>query len=143
MEAHDKLEHVPGCGGQPAQDDRRLGLHWDKGSGGADDEPTPDRAALASHSATVTSTAPSPASIHSGCELYAKCLGATYWSRIGRVCLSVTWHVAGAVEFRDEFIYEELTKRFEQREPPMMSVPRDEAFDVFDVYKNLAGGGTQ
>ena len=48
------------------------------------------------------------------------CLGAIYWSRIGRVYFSITRHDAAGIEFRDEFIYEELAKPLGERKLPMI-----------------------
>ena len=80
--------------------------------------------------------------IYSSCEPCPMCLGAIYWSRIGRVYFSVNRHDAAGIEFRDEFIYEELAKPIEERELPMVHVPCDGALDVLDAWTNLAGDGT-
>lgn len=80
----------------------------------------------------------------SGCELYSSCepcpmcLGATYWSRIGRVYFAVSRHEAAGIEFRDELIYKELAKPFHKRALPMVHVPSDEALDVFAAWEHLA-----
>ena len=81
----------------------------------------------------------------SGCEIYASCepcpmcLGAIYWSRIGRVYYSGNRRDAAGIEFRDEFIYEELAKPFDERALSMVHVPCDGALDVFDTWTRLAG----
>ena len=81
----------------------------------------------------------------SGCEIYASCepcpmcLGAIYWARMGRVYFAVNRRDASGIEFRDEFIYEELAKPFEARALPMVNVPCDGALDVFDAWTHLAG----
>ncbi len=77
-----------------------------------------------------------------GCEIYASCepcpmcLGAIYWSRIGKVYYSVSRHDASGIEFRDEFIYEELGKALDERELPMVHVPLDRALEVFVAWKD-------
>lgn len=80
--------------------------------------------------------------IYSSCEPCPMCLGAIYWSRIGVVYFSVNRHDAAGIEFRDEFIYEELAKPIAERELPMVHVPCDGALDVFDAWTNLARDGT-
>ena len=65
-----------------------------------------------------------------------------YWSRIGRVNFSIGRHDAASIEFRDEFIYEELAKPFEKRALPMEHVPCDGALDVFTDWTHLAGHTT-
>ena len=83
-----------------------------------------------------------------GCEIYASCepcpmcLGAIYWSRIGRVYFSVNRRDAAGIEFRDELIYEELAKPFEERALPMVHVPCDGALDAFAVWTRRAGRPT-
>ena len=84
----------------------------------------------------------------SGCEIYSSCepcpmcLGAIYWSRIGRVYFAVTRHDATGIEFRDELVYEEFAKPLDKRELPMVHVPCDGALDVFTDWTHLAGHTT-
>ena len=80
--------------------------------------------------------------IYSSCEPCPMCLGAIYWSRIGRVYYSVNRHDAARIAFRDEFIYEELAKPIGERELQMVHVPCDGALDVLDAWTNLAADGT-
>ncbi len=81
----------------------------------------------------------------SGCEIYASCepcpmcLGAIYWSRIGRVYFSIGRHDAAGIEFRDEFIYEELAKPLAERALPMVHLPCDGALEVFASWQRLPG----
>ena len=84
----------------------------------------------------------------SGCEIYSSCepcpmrLGAIYWSRIGRVYFSITRHDAAGIEFRDEFIYEELAKPLGERKLPMIYVPCDGVLDAFAAWTHLAAHTT-
>lgn len=75
--------------------------------------------------------------IYSSCEPCPMCLGAIYWSRIGRVYFSVNRHDAARIAFRDEFIYEELAKPIGERELPMVHVHCDGALDVLVAWTNL------
>ena len=70
------------------------------------------------------------------------CLGAIYWSRIGRVYFSITRHDAAGIEFRDEFIYEELAKPLGERKLPMIYVPCDGVLDAFAAWTHLAAHTT-
>ncbi len=84
----------------------------------------------------------------SGCELYTSCepcpmcLGAIYWSRIGKVYFSIGRHDAAGIEFRDEFIYQELAKPFAERALRMEYVPCDDAMDVLAAWMQSAGRTT-
>ena len=70
------------------------------------------------------------------------CLGAIYWSRIGKVYFAVNRHDAAGIEFRDELIYEELAKPRGERKLPMVHAPCDGALDAFAAWTHLAGHTT-
>ena len=72
--------------------------------------------------------------IYASCEPCPMCLGAIYWSRIRCVYFSVGRHDAAGIEFRDEFIYEELARPFDKRALPMVHVPCDGALEVFAAW---------
>lgn len=61
---------------------------------------------------------------------------------IGRVYFSVNRRDAAGVEFRDELIYEELAKPFDERALPMVHVPCDGALDTFAAWTRRAGRPT-
>ena len=68
------------------------------------------------------------------------CLGANYWWRISiGSTLSVSCRDAAGIEFRDEFIYEELAKPFEERALPMVHVSCDGALKCLRRLEHLAG----
>ncbi len=81
----------------------------------------------------------------SGCEIYASCepcpmcLGAIYWARIGRVYFSINRHDAAGIEFRDEFIYDEMARPFHARKLPMIHVHCDGAREALAAWQRRAG----
>ena len=81
----------------------------------------------------------------SGCEIYSSCepcpmcLGAIYWARIGRIYFAANRSDAGGIEFRDEFIYEEMARPIQERTVPTEHVRCDGALEVFDAWRRLAG----
>ena len=77
--------------------------------------------------------------IYASCEPCPMCLGAIYWARIARVCFSINRHDAAGIEFRDEFIYEEMAKPFHARQLPMVHVPCDGALEAFAAWQHKAG----
>jgi tRNA(Arg) A34 adenosine deaminase TadA len=77
--------------------------------------------------------------IYASCEPCPMCLGAIYWARIGRVYFSINRHAAAGIEFRDEFIYEEMAKPFYERKLPMVHVPCEGALDAFAAWQDKAG----
>ena len=68
--------------------------------------------------------------------------GAIYWSRIAKVYFANTRHAAAGIEFRDEFVYEELAKPLGDRKLPMIYVPCEGALEAFAAWTHLAGHTT-
>jgi guanine deaminase len=77
----------------------------------------------------------------SGCDLYTTCepcpmcLGAIYWARPARVFYAAVAADAAAAGFDDAFIYEELKRALGDRRLVMKQLLRDEALEVFSVWK--------
>ena len=62
------------------------------------------------------------------------CLGAIYWSRIGRIFYGNNRKDARAIDFADDFIYEELDKPMDERTVPIIPLLRDEAMETFRMW---------
>lgn len=80
----------------------------------------------------------------SGCEIYTSCepcpmcLSAIYWARIQKIYFGNTKDDAAAVEFDDDFIYQQIALPPEQRSIPRVPLMRSEAQKVFEIWKNKA-----
>ena len=76
-----------------------------------------------------------------GCDVYASCepcpmcLGAIYWARPSRVIFANTRHDAAAIEFDDEYIYQEINTDLIQRQIPFIHRPHSLALKVFEEWK--------
>ncbi len=76
----------------------------------------------------------------SGCEIFTSCepcpmcLSAVYWARISKIYFANTKLDAAAIQFDDNFIYEEIPKPTNQRKIPMVQLLRDEAWKVFEIW---------
>ncbi len=77
--------------------------------------------------------------IYASCEPCPMCLAAIYWARIGRVYFSINRHDAAGIEFRDEFIYEELAQPIHARKLPMIHVPCDGALAALAAWQQKPG----
>ncbi|MEP2023741.1 MAG: nucleoside deaminase [Reichenbachiella sp.] len=72
-----------------------------------------------------------------GCELYTSCepcpmcLGAIYWARPDKIFFANTKADAAAIEFDDQFIYEELAKPITERKLFTRQLMREEALEAF------------
>jgi guanine deaminase len=72
--------------------------------------------------------------IYTSCEPCPMCLGAIYWARPSRVFFACTRADAAAIGFDDDFIYDELEKKNEEREMVLVNLMRNEALEVFNAW---------
>jgi len=78
-----------------------------------------------------------------GCELYTSCepcpmcLGAIYWARPKKVYYACDKVDAANANFDDQFIYEELDKKHEDRQIKFVKIIQNEGQYVFDKWKKL------
>ena len=77
--------------------------------------------------------------IYTSCEPCPMCLGAIYWARPRRVIYANTKKEAAAIEFDDDFIYDEINTDMENRKIPFIHMPHPEARAVFEDWKNWEG----
>ena len=80
-----------------------------------------------------------------GCELYASCepcpmcLGAIYWSRVGRLFFAASRQDAARAGFDDALIYEEIPRPINERRLPTEQMLRDDALAAFREWKTMPG----
>ena len=72
--------------------------------------------------------------IYTSCEPCPMCLGAIYWAGIDRIYYANTRQDAEAIEFSDNFIYEEMDRPMAQRNVPIIQLLRDEAQTAFRAW---------
>jgi guanine deaminase len=75
--------------------------------------------------------------IYTSCEPCPMCLGAIYWARPDKVIYANTKKDASAINFDDQFIYEEIEKPEGQRRIPFIHHPHPAAMEVFRQWKDL------
>ena len=63
------------------------------------------------------------------------CLGAIYWAHLDGIYYANTRQDAADIDFDDDFIYRELKKPMEERSTPIISMLREEALPVFQMWK--------
>ena len=74
--------------------------------------------------------------IYTSCEPCPMCLGAIYWAGIERIYYGNTREDAAAINFADNFIYEELARPMHSRTVPIIPLLREEARNSFNTWKN-------
>ena len=62
------------------------------------------------------------------------CLGAIYWARPKKVYYACTREDAANIDFDDEFIYTEISKKITGRQIPFINILREEASKVFNNW---------
>jgi guanine deaminase len=77
--------------------------------------------------------------IYTSCEPCPMCLGAIYWARPRRVIYANTREEAAAIEFDDDFIYNEINASMKDRKIPFVHFPHPKAKEVFNAWKNWEG----
>lgn len=66
------------------------------------------------------------------------CLGAIYRARPKAIYYANTRQDAAAIGFDDDFIYQELEKKLNERYLPIYNLGRENAIKVFDEWKQKA-----
>jgi len=74
--------------------------------------------------------------VYTSCEPCPMCLGAIYWARPRRVIYANTRGDAAAIDFDDQFIYEEIGKKDTERHIRFIHSPHPKALDVFREWKD-------
>ncbi|WP_438710752.1 nucleoside deaminase [Aquimarina muelleri] len=73
--------------------------------------------------------------IYTSCEPCPMCLGAIYWARPQKVFYGCTKEDAAAIDFDDQFIYDELDKGIDNRQINFIGLMREEAIAVFKQWE--------
>ena len=74
------------------------------------------------------------ATIYTSCEPCPMCLAAIYWARLDRIFYANTRADAAAIQFDDDFLYQEMTKEISVRKIPMQQCLHSEALPVFKEW---------
>lgn len=74
--------------------------------------------------------------IYSSCEPCPMCLSAIYWAGISKIYYANNKHDAAAIDFDDNFIYEEIAKPYQLRTIPIIHVEDEHAIDHFKKWSS-------
>ena len=73
--------------------------------------------------------------IYTSCEPCPMCLGAIYWAHLDRIYYANDRKDAAKIGFDDEFIYEEIGRKIEDRHRTMIALLRDEALGALRMWE--------
>lgn len=76
--------------------------------------------------------------VYSSCEPCPMCLSALYWAGVKKIYFGNTKEDAAAIDFSDNFIYEELAKEREKRELPAIHMDNSETIKAFQKWAQTA-----
>lgn len=72
--------------------------------------------------------------VYSSCEPCPMCLSALYWAGVKKIFFANTMEDAAAIDFSDNFIYEELARKREYRHLPAIHVDGTGAIKAFEKW---------
>jgi tRNA(Arg) A34 adenosine deaminase TadA len=72
--------------------------------------------------------------LYTSCEPCPMCLSAAYWARVRNIFYASTRQDAARHKFDDEFIYQEIPLKIEDRAIPMKQILQSEAYEVFKEW---------
>lgn len=72
--------------------------------------------------------------IYSSCEPCPMCLSALYWAGVSKIYFGNTQEDAAAINFSDEFIYQELAKPRLRRSLPCIHIANDDTIKAFEKW---------
>ncbi len=72
--------------------------------------------------------------IYTSCEPCPMCLGAIYWARPARLFYANSKEDATAINFDDQFIYEEIARPINERKLFTQQILREEALEAFKKW---------
>lgn len=72
--------------------------------------------------------------IYTSCEPCPMCLGAIYWARPDKMYYANSKEDAAAIDFDDQFIYEEIAKPISERKLFTQQIMREEGLEAFNKW---------
>lgn len=118
------------------KDNKIIGEGWNQVTSTNDPTAHAEITAIRNAAKNIDSFELSGAQIYTSCEPCPMCLAAIYWARIDKIFFGNTRKDAAAINFDDDFLYQEVSKPLEQRAIPSHSCARSEALEVFKEWSN-------
>ena len=118
------------------KDGKVIGEGWNKVTSSNDPTAHAEVVAIRNACENVKNFSLEGAEIYTSCEPCPMCLAAVYWSRIDKIYFGNTRQDAAAIQFDDDFLYQEIPKDIKHRKIPMEQCAHSEALEVFSEWQN-------
>ncbi|MGZ3771805.1 MAG: nucleoside deaminase [Bdellovibrio sp.] len=120
------------------KDGRIIGEGWNKVTSSNDPTAHAEIVAIRNACENVKNFSLEGAEIYTSCEPCPMCLSAIYWARLDKIYYGNTRKDAAAIDFDDDFLYQEIPKDISDRKIPMAQCGHGEALDVFKEWQTKA-----
>jgi guanine deaminase len=117
------------------KDGKIIGEGWNKVTSSNDPTAHAEVVAIRNACGNLKNYDLSGCTIYSSCEPCPMCLAAVYWARIDKIYFANTKEDAAEIEFDDDLIYQEIPKHPDHRKIPMVQLLREEALEIFKIWK--------
>ena len=128
-----------GCGGPfgaiIVKDGKVIGEGWNKVTSSNDPTAHAEVEAIRDACKKLKNFDLSGAEIYTSCEPCPMCLSAIYWARLSKIYFANTKKDAAAIDFDDDFLYQEIPKELSSRKIPTVQLLREEALKVFKAWE--------
>lgn len=120
------------------KDGKIIGEGWNKVTSSNDPTAHAEVVAIRNACESVRNFSLDGAEIYTSCEPCPMCLSAIYWARINKIYYANTRKDAAAIDFDDDFLYQEIPKDIKDRKIPMVQCAHTEALEVFKEWQTKA-----
>lgn len=117
------------------KDGKIIGEGWNKVTSSNDPTAHAEVVAIRNACESVRNFSLDGAEIYTSCEPCPMCLSAIYWARINKIYYANTRKDAAAIDFDDDFLYQEIPKDIQDRKVPMVQCAHAEALEVFKEWQ--------
>jgi tRNA(Arg) A34 adenosine deaminase TadA len=113
------------------KDGKVIGEGWNQVTSTADPTAHAEVVAIRNACQNLKSFELKGADLYTSCEPCPMCLSAAYWARVDRIFYANTRTDAARHQFDDDFIYQEIPKKLEDRTIAMQQLLQKDAYEVF------------
>jgi guanine deaminase len=135
---HMEVGHGGPFGALVVYDNQIISEGWNQVTSTNDPTAHAEIVAIRSASCSLSRFSLEGCTLYTSCEPCPMCLAASYWAGVDRLVYAATREDAAVIGFDDDIIYKELSLPISRRSLPMQQMLREEAVQVFNVWRDKA-----